>query len=598
MAEPPSGTGVSPAQIAKGALRRLAMGKIEPTPENFARAYAEESGRPAPGVTDRARALLDRVVARATDDPALKEELTEGLVQGLTDGPCTQAERALEKLSARPTPWAALCSRLAKGLERSSPRWTAARKKESLQRVLDGSRMDAGKLQQRLQGLFQAWEGDREEVGSVVDEDGDAASPSLEASESASAPGSASAGEGERAAGGGWPEAGAALEETVRAALPATDTRAGELADALAVLATRLERDGADAGTVQELGQLCQRARRWLAHRHHVFDALGQLCAQLGESLVDLAEDESWARGQCEILQGQLSGGVSSLGVRSASTLLAEARQRQRQVRAERDAARDSLKAFIQTLLHELGELGEHTDRFEANVSRHALAIERANSLEGLAGVVKELIADSQSVRSLVRQTQDRIDDEHRKAGELAAKVRELEGELRRLSDEVSTDMLTQVANRRGLAQAFETECARLARDEGTPLAIGLLDIDNFKRLNDSLGHAAGDIALKTLAAAVRDRLRPVDTVARLGGEEFVVLLPGTPGDEAQQALTRLQRALSASLFMHEDREVFVTFSAGVTQWRRPETLEAALERADEALYEAKRTGKNRTCIG
>ena len=99
------------------------------------------------------------------------------------------------------------------------------------------------------------------------------------------------------------------------------------------------------------------------------------------------------------------------------------------------------------------------------------------------------------------------------------------------------------------------------------------------------------------LAGAVKERLRPVDTVARFGGEEFVVLLPGTAADAAQQTLTRLQRELSASLFMHEGREVFVTFSAGVTAWRAGEALEVALERADEALYEAKRTGKNRTCV-
>ena len=91
--------------------------------------------------------------------------------------------------------------------------------------------------------------------------------------------------------------------------------------------------------------------------------------------------------------------------------------------------------------------------------------------------------------------------------------------------------------------------------------------------------------------------MRPVDHIARFGGEEFVVLLPGTPLDEGQQVLTRLQRRLSASLFMHQGREVFVTFSAGVTTWRIGETVEAALARADEGLYEAKRTGKNRTCI-
>ena len=75
------------------------------------------------------------------------------------------------------------------------------------------------------------------------------------------------------------------------------------------------------------------------------------------------------------------------------------------------------------------------------------------------------------------------------------------------------------------------------------------------------------------------------------------MLLPGTAVQEAQQALTRLQRSLTASLFMHDNQEVFVTFSGGVTAWRPGETLEAALERADEALYEAKRNGKNRTCL-
>jgi diguanylate cyclase len=185
---------------------------------------------------------------------------------------------------------------------------------------------------------------------------------------------------------------------------------------------------------------------------------------------------------------------------------------------------------------------------------------------------------------------------EHQRATELEAQVRSLEAELRRLSDEVGTDALTQIANRRGLMQAFEAEKGRLERDGG-PLAVGLLDIDNFKRLNDTLGHAAGDQALVALAQRVRQSLRPVDVVARFGGEEFVVLLPGTPVDEAQKALTRLQRLLSASLFMHDGKEVFVTFSAGVTSYRLGEKIEESLERADEALYEAKRTGKNRTCI-
>jgi diguanylate cyclase len=200
-------------------------------------------------------------------------------------------------------------------------------------------------------------------------------------------------------------------------------------------------------------------------------------------------------------------------------------------------------------------------------------------------------------VHAVVDGTRERLSEEHARAGDLERRVLELEGELRRLSDEVSTDALTQVANRRGLLLSFEAERARAQRD-GSTLAVALIDIDNFKKLNDTLGHAAGDEALKTLAARTREGLRPTDHVARFGGEEFVVLLPGSSGDEGQQLLTRLQRQLSASLFMHDGREVFVTFSAGVTAFRDGEALDTALERADRALYEAKRTGKNRTCIG
>jgi diguanylate cyclase len=207
------------------------------------------------------------------------------------------------------------------------------------------------------------------------------------------------------------------------------------------------------------------------------------------------------------------------------------------------------------------------------------------------------MLTASRSVQTEVADASARIGASRVQADELNSRVRQLEGELRRLSEEVSTDALTQVANRRGLAQAFDVESARSQR-EGRPLAIGLIDIDNFKKLNDSLGHGAGDVALKTLAAQVRAALRPVDHVARFGGEEFVVLLPGSALASAQEALTRVQRSLSMGLFMHEGREVFVTFSAGVTLWQDGEPLGSSLERADSALYEAKRAGKNRTCVG
>jgi diguanylate cyclase len=404
------------------------------------------------------------------------------------------------------------------------------------------------------------------------------------------------------AAVGDWVPLVQDLERTVRVALPEGEVRAEELAQALQQLSARVAESGATPDLLAQAEELCQRARRLLAHRQHLLDELGKLCVELTQGLTELAEDDSWARGQCEMLQLRLSEGLNVRSVRAASDLLANARKRQALLRTERNQARDALKELIQGMLSELGEFSEHTGRFHANVGRHAEAISKAESLGSLADVVREMLHDSSEVQAMVSQTQSRLQAEQARAGAMQLRVRELEGELRRLSDEVSTDALTQVANRRGLAQAFDVERARLqrARTEGKPcgLAVGLIDIDNFKKLNDTLGHAAGDVALQKLAQQVREQLRPLDTVARFGGEEFVVLLPDVDTAEAQSVLTRLQRKLSASLFMHDNKEVFVTFSAGVTALREAEPLESALERADEALYEAKRTGKNRTCIG
>jgi diguanylate cyclase len=528
------------ATLAKGALRRLAQAQLEPTPENYARAYAEEAGQAAP--------------------PA-------SAIEG----------RA----------WAALIEKLTRQIERSSRTWTAARKKDGLQRVLDGSRSDAQRLLQRLQSLVNAWGDDMPQAETET-----AAPPSAHLPAPLSAP-----------AAEDWPPLVALLQHTVAAALPSVEPRAAELADQLAALGAQVGAQGVSPGLLAEIDAVCSQARRLFAHRDHRIEQLGSLCRDLTLGLAELSEDDSWARGQCEALQARLDQGFSARSVRAAGQLLAETRQRQRQLQSERTAARDALKTLIQRMLGELGELDKTTGRFERAVGQHVKAVAHADTLESLAGVVKNLLDESQAVQSAVGQARERLNAEHSRATELQDRVRELESELRRLSDEVSTDALTQVANRRGLAQAFEAESARALRgDAADPglagLAIGLIDIDNFKKLNDTLGHAVGDTALKSLAAAVRERLRPVDHLARFGGEEFVVLLPATEIGEAQQALTRLQRALTASLFMHDGHEVFVTFSAGVTAWRPGEALETALERADEALYEAKRSGKNRTCLG
>lgn len=587
--------GSSPAYIAKAALRRLALEKLEPTPENYERAYRTEAGGAAVPtlLPERGQRLIERLAQRAFDDEATGgAAVAAEFAQAVARGRWEVAERSLQNSPAPDaSAIAALIERIVRGMDRGGRNWTQARKKDSLQRVLQGSRSDPKRLQQRLAQLVSSWETDT----------ADAPTDGLEEAEAAAPPDTGSAVQADIAptvpadSAAGWNRVIALLGRTLELALPVDDGAPHELAKALAALTRLLLDEGATAALVDELEALCRGAGQVLQHRHHLLDQLGGLCQELTASIADLAEDDSWAKGQCDAMRIKMDEGLSARGVRAVSELLRDTRERQSQVRVERARARDSLKGLINRMLTELNELGEQTGNFHDSVGRYADVIEKADSLEGLAGVVREMVEESRTVQSLVRQTQSRLQQEHSKARGLTQRINELEEEMQRLSEEVCTDQLTQVANRRGLLQAFEAERARVERT-GAPLAIGLLDIDNFKRLNDELGHRAGDEALRSLAALVSKTLRPTDVVARFGGEEFVLLLPETPMDEADAILTRLQRTLTGGLFMHEQKPVFVTFSAGVTAYRLPESVEAALERADRGMYQAKRSGKNRTC--
>jgi diguanylate cyclase len=438
--------------------------------------------------------------------------------------------------TALPPSWAALLQRLAKGLEQGSKAWTLAQRKESLQRLLSANRRDDALLAQRLAAMLQRWEdGQADAPAATIDQDAAAAAP--EAGES------------------GAPEYDAA-----RAQPP--------LADAVP--------------TAIPQGQATT----------HAAALLRLLC----EGLADLGEGDAWAQAQAQWVRSRLAEGVDERALREAQRVLGEARARQQQLRAQRQAAQAALQALVPQLIAELGGLDAQTGRYETALAGHAQAIAEADSLPVLAERVRGLVQDTQTLRRTVGDARSRLQQERAQALALQAQVQALQERLDALASEVVTDALTGAANRRGLEQAFVAEAARAQR-EGAALAVALLDIDNFKKLNDGLGHAAGDEALKALAQRARDCLRPVDTVARYGGEEFVLLLPGSDVGSAQATLSRLQRALSAALFMHEGKGVLVTFSAGITQWRDGEALAAALERADGAMYEAKRSGKNRSCI-
>ena len=173
--------------------------------------------------------------------------------------------------------------------------------------------------------------------------------------------------------------------------------------------------------------------------------------------------------------------------------------------------------------------------------------------------------------------------------------IREIREEKEQLHTIAWKDPLTGLENRRGAIQKIYRAIEAYHRD-GTNFAVVMGDIDFFKRLNDTYGHAAGDYVLKRIASILRDRLRKDDLISRWGGEEFLILLAAVDINQGREIAGTLRSAVEAERFRLPDEDVMlrVTITFGVSTFRRSEDLDRCLKEADKALYLGKRSGRNR----
>jgi diguanylate cyclase len=251
------------------------------------------------------------------------------------------------------------------------------------------------------------------------------------------------------------------------------------------------------------------------------------------------------------------------------------------------------MREMLALFIARLSEMTESTGSFHHKLEESARQIEQATSMADIAPVLKEVVGATRSMANESMAARDQLTTMRERSLKTDEELVKLHRELDRVSSEARHDPLTGALNRKGLDEAIDRELSTVRRKE-TPLCVALLDIDNFKKLNDSLGHAMGDNALNHLATVARESMRPQDTLARFGGEEFVVLLPDTPLDKGIEAMTRLQRELTKRFFLAGTEKVLITFSAGVAQLMEGEAGPDAIRRADQAMYLAKRAGKNR----
>jgi diguanylate cyclase len=323
---------------------------------------------------------------------------------------------------------------------------------------------------------------------------------------------------------------------------------------------------------------------------------LHKLFRLLLENIDQIVIDDQWLHGQVEVLREIVNEPADVRRFDDAERRLKEVIFKQSQLKHNLTEAQRSLKAMLADFVDQLAHFSETTGTYHDRIGDCARRITAARDITEIGGVLDEVMRETRNVQTEAQRSRDELQAARQRASEAEATISALQRELDESSRQMRHDALTGVLNRRGFEESFERETAR-ARRRRSPLCLALLDLDNFKKLNDTFGHETGDQALVHLADVVRENLRPQDTIARYGGEEFILLYPDATPDQTQAALVRLQRELTRNFFLAKQNKTLITFSAGVTEWAPGETLEAAAKRADAAMHEAKRAGKNRVVI-
>ena len=360
-------------------------------------------------------------------------------------------------------------------------------------------------------------------------------------------------------------------------------TKVAHSEEALAEIAVRLK-------------QLCYQIELKSGDTAEQQELLLRLFKLLLENVSELLDDDSWLRGQIDAVQNLIAGPIDHRALEDATRSLKEVIYKQSQLKHSLSDVKLTVKNMMMTFIDRLGQVAASTGDFHEKIGGYSEKISRADNIGELNQILDEVLRETRIVQNEALKARDKMVLARQEVQDAETRIHQLEAKLQHMSELVREDQLTGSLNRRGLDDVFERETARSDR-RGTPLCIAVLDLDDFKKLNDTYGHIAGDAALKHLVKIVKDTLRSMDVIARFGGEEFLILLPETTIEAASQTMTRLQRELTKHFFLHDNEKVLITFSAGVALRQPNEDQTALVQRADKAMYQAKQTGKNRVVV-
>jgi diguanylate cyclase len=573
-----------PAAIAREAFKRLAAAGLPPTPEHYQRFYEELAGGQGATVDIPPWLLtLLRQWGERYGSPWV--EIHAAARHGRTDS----VERALSTLiqschdaAQHGVSWGALLGRLLHEWERSQQGLTHLQKRAAMSALLHE---ENPQLPLRLALIVDEW--------SLLPERalGQASLSDLEqpAAAAVGADGLATPDRAELPCANWqtlWRQALQLgilpwfAQDSVQAqgekCLKAAENASGDAPRPLLTAARELWR------RIDEAGERQMELRQGLEH----------LLRLIVDNVTELLPEDKWLSGQMALLQGIISQPLDNERVQQAENSLKDIIYKQGVLKHSVEEARAAVKELVGLIIQGIGEFSDRSGSYYRNLETSLKHLEAIDDWESIHDIVSRIIGDSKEMQLRGRQLRDDLLQARQQVEMAQVQIHQLETELEQTSQLIHTDPLTGVLNRRGLDAAFERESNRAQRLR-QPLSLAMLDLDYFKRINDTYGHDLGDEILRHLTQLLIRDLRPSDVVARFGGEEFIVLLPDADTPHALQAIARVQQGLARTPVRHKDAPIAVTFSAGVSLWQPGERLAAVIERADGALYRAKKAGRN-----
>ncbi len=609
----------NPSVVARETLRQLVIHKFPPTPDNYHKMYEKIAGIPSGRMDPSTMKLLSELarefprntpellsfantLEQATNDKNwLKYKATViGLIE--TASRDTQKKQANPSLGTNPslesnTTWGKTIATLLKQLEINHGKLTTAKKRESLNRVLTKFVDSPTQLHGKLLALVDSWVESASAPNQPIEiealdnplsekkrNDSDVeiftSTQAISLIESAVS---------------GVPDQ---LQELLVQMLE--HISAMQLGDrALADEAKSLAKQGRAVNNQQELVEFIVRFKQF----GDKLESYGENGARLQQGLLrlfyllmdgtgELLSDDKWLQGQIVLLRETLSSQLDLQTIEQAENHLTKIMQKQGIIKCSLDEAKTTLKRMVTCLVDNIETLSDSTGEYHDKIEHYSVKMNQIEDISELNQLLVDIMSETKKVQTRMQSSRDEFLVARAEVDAAQNKIQQLESELVQMGEKVLEDHLTGILNRRGLDKAFARESSVAERLQ-KPLSLAILDIDNFKQLNDTHGHKVGDDALVYLVEAIQETTRPDDIVARFGGEEFVILLPDTNTDQAVKAVSRVRRGLTKRLFLHENKRLLITFSAGVAEYQFGEPQKSLLVRADEALYCAKKNGKN-----